>query len=239
MTDVILLATPDGTLLDDYQETFRGNGYDTRVAMDSGMACALLGREQINAAVLIGHRAESAFPLVAALSARPRPLVCVLSVDGADEIALLDAGASICLPLASSCAEVVAWIRALIDLAGRNWPANFTFDPAMRLASFGGQTLRLRPVEFDILLHLARHAGRSVSDSELQRHLWPERVPSPGGLAVTIHTLRAALARVGADLMLRTIPRAGYALLTVPLATRRRHLVKRGAGKSLHPEANE
>ena len=47
-----------------------------------------------------------------------------------------------------------------------------SIDLHARTASVRGQRLALSPLEFDVLIHLACHAGRAVPHSELLREVW-------------------------------------------------------------------
>jgi DNA-binding winged helix-turn-helix (wHTH) protein len=48
-------------------------------------------------------------------------------------------------------------------------------DPTRRSLARDGEPLALRPQAMEVLCHLARHAGRRVSKSELFKAIWPQR----------------------------------------------------------------
>lgn len=78
-----------------------------------------------------------------------------------------------------------------------------------------GQRLGLLRREYELLLHLARHAGRIQSREALLRAIW-RLAFDPGTNVVEVHVsrLRAKLDRGFAWPMLRTVRGAGYALMT-------------------------
>jgi two-component system, OmpR family, response regulator len=78
-----------------------------------------------------------------------------------------------------------------------------------------GRPLELLRREYDLLLHLARHAGRIQSRETLLRAIW-RLAFDPGTNVVEVHIsrLRAKLDRGFAWQMLRTVRGAGYALVT-------------------------
>jgi two-component system OmpR family response regulator len=78
-----------------------------------------------------------------------------------------------------------------------------------------GRMLGLLQREYELLCHLARHAGRPQSREALLRAIWRLRF-DPGTNVVEVHVsrLRAKLDRGFAWPMLRTVRGAGYALVT-------------------------
>jgi DNA-binding response OmpR family regulator len=222
MTSKVLLTFLVEPVRADYLAAFSENGYQIELALNGNMAQSLVLTSSFDAAILIGQLSDLVFSLLVELAKRPQPVICVMPAAESDEVALLNAGATIWLPN-DTCGDVVQkWIGKLLDLVTLRWPAGFQFDTHARLAIFQGSTVNLRPIEFDILLHLARHAGRPVAGSELQQRFWPEQMTSDPRLAVHMHNVRSALAVVGADAMLKRVPGAGYCLLdSRPPAVRR------------------
>jgi DNA-binding response OmpR family regulator len=229
MTDVVLLVLFNGTVPDDHQAQLQENGYEIKMAFGVAMAHSMAVAGGFNAVVLVGGQAAWALSFMAELTALPCPVICLISANEAEEIALLDAGATVCLPPDSCPEHLLVWTRALLQLAGGNSRlAGFEFDSVARLARYGDTALRLRPIEFDILLHLALYAGHPVTGAELRRKLWPDHPLSAQRLAVSIYNLRAALAVAGADALLLTVPNAGYVLADErPIGARHRRSWRR------------
>ncbi len=92
--------------------------------------------------------------------------------DESDRIAGLEVGADDYLPKTFSSRELLARLRAVLRrsyVAGHNPEdtepsplllGQLWLDPGARLATLEGQPLHLTPIEYDILLSLARAAGR-------------------------------------------------------------------------------
>jgi DNA-binding response OmpR family regulator len=95
-----------------------------------------------------------------------------------------------------------------------------SLDPTSRLAVRNGETLVLRPLEFDLLLYLFSREGRVVSPDELCAALWPSEAAPRSRLTVHLHNLRLALQRTGPPL-LHSTP-GGYVLSAAPPPTARR-----------------
>lgn len=99
-----------------------------------------------------------------------------------DRIVGLEIGADDYLPKTFSMRELLARLRAVLRrrgapaAAGAREPVevpvevnDLCLDPAARLATLAGKVLELTPVEFDVLLSLARGAGRVRSREQLLR----------------------------------------------------------------------
>ncbi len=103
--------------------------------------------------------------------------VCVLLPNGAgpELAAALEMGADIALAQPVGMDLLVAQLRAL----GRAWPAAddrlgfgaLEVDPGARRVARNGHPVDLTDAEFDLLLLLARHAGRVVTRDLISREL--------------------------------------------------------------------
>lgn len=94
-------------------------------------------------------------------------------------------------------AEVQA-LRAAVGAAGETGPEpTLTLDRGNRSARFRGQTLDLRPREFDLLALLADHPGQVFTRDVLLDRVWgDERFIDPRTVDVHIRRLREKLAAV-------------------------------------------
>jgi two-component system KDP operon response regulator KdpE len=119
--------------------------------------------------VLARARAFYAGPIII-LSARDRE---------AEKIAALDLGADDYVEKPFGVGELLARLRAHLRQHGAR-PQNegpvvagdVSIDLEKRLVSRSGQAIRLTPKEYDVLAHLARHAGKVVSHRDLLAAVW-------------------------------------------------------------------
>jgi TolB-like protein len=87
----------------------------------------------------------------------------------------------------------------------------FVLDLTRGCLRLDDRELELRPKAFDVLRHLAEHAGHLVAKEELQKAVWNEVVVSDDSLVQCIRQLRSTL---GDDQhrLIKTVARRGYLL---------------------------
>lgn len=95
-------------------------------------------------------------------------------------------------------------------------PASFRFDAfeldaQRRTLRRSGTDVELRPLAFDALTCLVRHAGRVVTKDELIAAVWPGLVVTDDSIARCISDIRRALGDVE-QRIIKTVPRRGYTL---------------------------
>jgi len=95
-------------------------------------------------------------------------------------------------------------------------PATFRFDAfeldaQRRTLRRAGADVELRPLAFDALAHLVRHAGHVVTKDELIAAVWPGLVVTDDSIARCISDIRRALGDVDQK-TIKTVPRRGYTL---------------------------
>jgi two-component system, OmpR family, KDP operon response regulator KdpE len=119
--------------------------------------------------VIASLRGWSDIPIVI-LSARDRE---------SEKIAALDLGADDYVEKPFGIGELTARIRTALRHRGRRDAIptvmeidGLTIDPVKRLVSRAGKTVHLTPKEYDLLLLLARHAGRVVTHRTLLTSVW-------------------------------------------------------------------
>ena len=106
------------------------------------------------------------------------PIVALsASLDAADRVALLDAGADDCVAVPCSFRELAARLRALTRRRQRIGPPvleadDLRLDPATREVSRAGVPLRLSPKEFSVLELFMRRPGEAISRFYLLEHVW-------------------------------------------------------------------
>jgi TolB-like protein/DNA-binding winged helix-turn-helix (wHTH) protein/Flp pilus assembly protein TadD len=102
----------------------------------------------------------------------------------------------------------------------------FELDTQRRMLRRSGADVELRPLAFDALVHLVRHAGHVVTKDELIAAVWPGLVVTDDSIARCVSDIRRALGDVEQKII-KTVPRRGYTL-AVP--------VDAGGPRFAHPE---
>lgn len=199
-----------------------GNGYEVRTA-DDGHAGLRTAREwqpdlvitDISMPNMDGIelcrelRAESAIPII------------VLSVKGEEKtkVEALDAGADDYVTKPVGMDELLARVRrnlARTPQANENSQraiaiGNFKIDADAFRVTVKNREVRLTPKEFELLLFLARHAGRVVTHRTLLLAIWgPNSVEQPEHLRVLVAQLRKKIDSDAATHYIVTEPWVGY-----------------------------
>ncbi len=147
--------------------------------------------------------------------------IIVLSVreQDAHKVLALDSGADDYVTKPFSITELLARVRA--HLRRRGEPADseptsvqagdFLIDVEAHRVSIRGRELHLSPKEFDLLLLLARNAGRVMSHRVLLRGVWgPSGGEQPEYLRVLVAQLRKRIDVPGAQSYIESEPWVGY-----------------------------
>jgi len=147
--------------------------------------------------------------------------IIVLSVKGEETIKVqaLDAGADDYVTKPFSMNELTARIRAALRRASvpeqPQLPAieigDFRIDVPARKVLVKTHEVHLTPKEFDLLVYLARHAGKVLTHRTLLSAVWgPNSVEQPEYLRVFIGQLRKKLELDNSAKYIVTEPWAGY-----------------------------
>ena len=87
-------------------------------------------------------------------------------------------------------------------------------EPGLNRLLGEGREVALEPRAMDLLVCLARHAGRTVAKEALLDEVWQGAFVAEGVIAKTISSVRQALGDdVAAPVFIRTVPRRGYRLI--------------------------
>ncbi len=199
-----------------------GNGYDVRTA-DDGYAGLKVAREwqpdlvitdismpNMNGIELCGKlRAESALPII------------VLSVKGEEKtkVQALDAGADDYVTKPVGMDELLARVRRNLvrirptgDSTQRAITiGDFKIDSEAFRVTVKNKEVRFTPKEFELLLFLARHAGRVVTHRTLLLAIWgANSVEQPEHLRVLVAQLRRKIESESSSHYIITEPWVGY-----------------------------
>lgn len=159
--------------------------------------------------VIRSLRGWSKVPIVV-LSARDRE---------AEKIEALDLGADDYVEKPFSIGELLARIRSALRrrapgavAASRYEADGLSVDFARRLVSRNGEPVHLTPKEYDLLTHMARHAGLVMTHRQLLATVWgPAHLEDVHYLRVFIGQLRTKIERDPAQpQLIRTEPGVGY-----------------------------
>ncbi len=153
-----------------------------------------------------------------AVRAKGSTPVLVLSVRDHEraKVEALDAGADDYVTKPFSIQEVMARVRAHLRRAPERSTApievgDFMVDTAAHVITVQGKLIHLTPKEFDLLAHLARHAGKVMTHRALLTAVWGgHSAHQPEYLRVFVGQLRKKLEAETARQYIQTEPWVGY-----------------------------
>jgi two-component system OmpR family response regulator len=91
--------------------------------------------------------------------------------------------------------------------------ADLTMDTGSRVVTRGGRALDLTPKEYDVLVYLARHAGRVMSRTLITEYVWDYHFdPGTNIVDVVINRLRKKVDQGPGPKLIHTIRGVGYVL---------------------------
>lgn len=149
------------------------------------------------------------------------PVIVLSAREGQeDKVAALDGGAVDYLTKPFGVGELAARIRVALRLAeARSGPAGqvvvsgtLRVNLTDRLVHRDGQEIRLTPIEFNLLAHLAKNAGKVVTHRQLLQAVWGQNATDKEHyLRIYVHQLRHKLEPVPSrPRFVRTEPGVGY-----------------------------
>jgi two-component system, OmpR family, KDP operon response regulator KdpE len=147
--------------------------------------------------------------------------IIVLSIKGseADIVSVLDLGADDYLVKPFRLAELLARIRAVLRRANKVIGSNILcgdlqIDLETRKVTIAGNLVNLTPIEYELLVELARNVGRVVTTSQLLQRAWgPQYMDASGYVKGVVRRLRVKLEPDPAHPQyILTEPHVGYRL---------------------------
>jgi len=232
-------------VVDDEPETvkylsanLRARGYDVLTAGDGHSALKLLGESQVDLAILdIMLPDTDGFQVCQMIRARSNMPILMLSARGQerDIVRALDLGADDYLTKPFGVEELMARVRAVLrrrtSREAQSHPplvlpggrpgvpsCDLTINLQSRTVTLGDQFVSLTATEFDLLAHLALHAGRVLTHRALLQAVWgPEYGDETEYLWTYVRRLRQ---KIEPDphhpRFLLTQPGVGYRLADLP-----------------------
>jgi two-component system KDP operon response regulator KdpE len=148
--------------------------------------------------------------------------VLILSVRDHErsKVEALDAGADDYVTKPFSIQELLARVRAHLRRAPERTTAaieagDFTVDATAHSITVMGKPIHLTPKEFDLLLHLARHAGKVMTHRALLTAVWgAQSAHQPEYLRVFVGQLRKKLEAETGKQYIQTEPWVGYRFIS-------------------------
>jgi len=228
----ILLIDDDRKLLRVLAEYLEVQGYVVAAAHDGVEGVARARAESWDLIVLdVMMPSVNGFEVLRLLRQTLQLPVLMLTARGGDEDRVhgLEGGADDYVPKTASSRELLARIRALLRRAAMAPAAeqprqiaigDLCIDSAARSVSQGGVPLSLTPVEFDLLLALARYRGSVRSREQLLEQVRDREFAAfDRSIDVHIASLRRKLADdPRAPRYIRTVRAAGYLLVDAQAA---------------------
>jgi two-component system OmpR family response regulator/two-component system response regulator QseB len=216
----ILLAEDDSLLGDGLRAGLRQLGFQVDWVRDGQAAERELRAQTYAAAVLdLGLPLKDGMQVLSALRCAGLlvPVLILTARDAVpDRVRGLNTGADDYVVKPVDIHELGARLRALVRRShGRPQERlvahGVTLDPATRLVHFAGSPVTLSGREFDLLHTLMLNAGRVLSRSQLEEHLysWGQEVDS-NAVEVHIHHLRRKLDPA----LIQTVRGVGYMMLS-------------------------
>jgi len=177
----ILLVEDDPQLRTSVARGLREAGYDLDEAVDGSAALEMAAGGRYRCIILdILLPEQDGIEVCRSLRNEQNwvPILMLTALDGVDHrIRGLDAGADDYLPKPFDFGELLARVRALTrrpfqakDTVIR--VADLAIDTKRRTVRRGKREIQLTVKEFDLLVHLARHAGEVVTRDDLMATVW-------------------------------------------------------------------
>lgn len=223
----LLVVEDDHRIRCELLEALHQEGYDTRVAVALKDARHAL-QESFAAVILdLGLPDGDGLDLIRELrsSGRGVPIIVLTARDAAEQrVEGLEAGADDYMVKPFHTPELIVRVRNLLRRSGRSFgagPVSFgslELDPERRQAKKLGEVLVLKPREFELLLFLARHPGRTFTRDQLLDQVWGAEYKGDAR-TVDLH-VRRVRARVEDDpsdpRLIQTVWGVGYRMTDAP-----------------------
>ena len=197
----VLLIDDEPSLLATIAPLLRGQGYEVATATTGHAALDSVDRQPPQLVILdLGLPDLDGVEVCRRLREGRSVPILVLSARGAEKekVAALDAGADDYVTKAFGANELLARVRAALRRSTASTGASgliargdLSIDIDRRKVTRASGEIKLTPKEFELLVFLARHAGRVLTHRTILRAIWgANAVDQPEHLRVLIASLR-------------------------------------------------
>jgi two-component system KDP operon response regulator KdpE len=193
----ILVVDDDLQLRRFLRTTLSGHGHLVVEAGSLAEALAAIERTQPSVVLLdLGLPDGDGLTVLRKIPAENRPPIIVLSARGqeGDKVTALDSGAEDYLTKPFGPSELLARIRVVLRRVGPSHAQDVMdvgpihIDQPRHTVTVGGNEVHLTPIEFKLLVELARQPGRVLTHRQLLRQVWGPNA------AQEVHYLRVHMA---------------------------------------------
>jgi two-component system, OmpR family, KDP operon response regulator KdpE len=194
-------------------------GFDVRTVNDPGEALEVFAEWNPDLVITdLMMPGMSGVEVTRTIRARTSTPILVLSVreNERSKVEALDAGADDYVTKPFGIQELLARIRAHLRRAPERATSaieagDFVVDQIAHTITVQGKPIHLTPKEFDLLLHLARHAGKVITHRALLTAVWgAQSAHQPEYLRVFVGQLRKKLDAETGKQYIQTEPWVGY-----------------------------
>jgi len=219
MPERILVIDDEPQITRVLRAALSAQGFDVRTANDPGEGLQVFQEWPPDLVVTdLMMPGLTGVDVTRSIRARASTPIVVLSVRDHErsKVEALDAGADDYVTKPFGIQELLARIRAHLRRAPERTESaiaagDFVVDQEAHSISVRGKPIHLTPKEFDLLLHLARHAGKVITHRALLTAIWgAQSAHQPEYLRVFVGQLRKKLAAETGRQYIQTEPWVGY-----------------------------
>ena len=219
MAERVLVVDDEAQITRVLRTALSAQGYDVRAANDPEEALRLFEEWSPDLMVTdLMMPGMSGIDLCRRVRNKSATPIIVLSVRDQErsKVEALDAGADDYVTKPFSIQELLARVRAHLRRAPERETAavevgEFVVDSNAHSITLQGKPVHLTPKEFDLLLHLARHAGKVITHRALLTAVWgAQSAHQPEYLRVFVGQLRKKLENETGKQYIQTEPWVGY-----------------------------
>ena len=222
MPDRILILDDEPQITRVLRAALSAQGYDVRTANDPEEGLQLY-RDWTPDLIItdLVMPGMSGVEVTRAIRVRATTPILVLSVRDHErsKVEALDAGADDYVTKPFGIQELLARVRAHLRRAPERTTAalevgDFVIDAGAHSITVLGKPIHLTPKEFDLLVHLARHAGKVMTHRALLTSVWgAQSAHQPEYLRVFVGQVRKKLEAETGKQYIQTEPWVGYRFL--------------------------